>query len=138
MLAGNGLGDHPCLGHAAGEQNLAHGVVDLVRAGVEQVLALEVNLGSAQFAGQPLRQVERRGASAKLPQVISQFPLEFLILLRAVILLLQLLEGVHKGFRHVTSAVRPKTPVRIRQAGNHGCAHGISLGQACRFGKKME
>ena len=41
VLAGAGLGDHPLLAHAPGEQRLAEHVVDLVRAGVGEVLALE-------------------------------------------------------------------------------------------------
>jgi hypothetical protein len=41
VLAGAGLGDHPGLAHPLGEQRLAQHVVDLVRAGVVEVLALE-------------------------------------------------------------------------------------------------
>ena len=41
VLAGAGLGDDAALAHALGEQRLAEHVVDLVRAGVVQVLALE-------------------------------------------------------------------------------------------------
>ena len=41
VLAGAGLGDDPLLAHALGQQRLAERVVDLVGAGVEQVLALE-------------------------------------------------------------------------------------------------
>ena len=41
VLAGAGLGDHPGLAHPAGQQGLAEHVVDLVRAGVVEVLALE-------------------------------------------------------------------------------------------------
>src|SRR5487761_1734848 len=41
VLAGAGLGDDPQLAHAPGKEHLAEGVVDLVGAGVEQVLALE-------------------------------------------------------------------------------------------------
>ena len=40
VLAGAGLGDHAGLAHALDEQCLAERVVDLVRAGVVQVLAL--------------------------------------------------------------------------------------------------
>jgi hypothetical protein len=42
VLAGAGLGDDARLAHALGEQRLAERVVDLVRAGVVEVLALEV------------------------------------------------------------------------------------------------
>ena len=43
VLAGAGLGDDPRLAHALGEQRLPERVVDLVRAGVVEVLALEVD-----------------------------------------------------------------------------------------------
>ena len=41
VLARSGLGDHARLAHPPGEQRLAHHVVELVRAGVGQVLPLE-------------------------------------------------------------------------------------------------
>ena len=41
VLARARLGDDALLAHAPGEKDLADGVVDLVRAGVGQVLALE-------------------------------------------------------------------------------------------------
>jgi len=43
VLPGAGLGDDARLPHAPGEQRLAERVVDLVRAGMGQVLALEVD-----------------------------------------------------------------------------------------------
>ena len=43
MLAGARLGDDAALAQAAGEDGLAERVVQLVRAGVEEVLALEVD-----------------------------------------------------------------------------------------------
>ena len=54
VLAGAGLGDEPGLAHALGEQGLAEHVVDLVRAGVVEVLALE-----QQAEAEPLGQVAR-------------------------------------------------------------------------------
>ena len=44
VLAGAGLGDQPGLAHALGKQGLGEHLVGLVRAAVEQVLALEVDL----------------------------------------------------------------------------------------------
>ena len=49
VLAGAGLGDDARLAHALGQQDLAEAVVDLVRAGVVQLLALEVDLGAAEM-----------------------------------------------------------------------------------------
>ena len=48
VLAGAGLGDDAPLAHAPRQQRLAQAVVDLVRAGVQQVLALEVDARAAQ------------------------------------------------------------------------------------------
>ena len=58
VLAGAGLGDDPRLAHALGQQRLADRVVDLVGAGVVEVLALEPDRVPGGVA-QPPRQVER-------------------------------------------------------------------------------
>jgi hypothetical protein len=62
VLARAGLGDDALFAHALGQQSLAERVVDLVRAGVQQVFALEVDFGAAQLLGQPL--AESRAAWA--------------------------------------------------------------------------
>ena len=67
VLAGAGLGDDPRLAHALGEQRLAERVVDLVRAGVVEVLALEPDLAARRLA-EPLGVVERRGAADVVAQ----------------------------------------------------------------------
>src|SRR5688500_12863308 len=51
VLACAGLRDYAFLAHPVGEQYLAQGVVDLVRPGMRQVLALEPDVGPAPFAG---------------------------------------------------------------------------------------
>ena len=63
MLAGAGLGDDARLAHALGEQDLAQAIVDLVRAGVIEVFALEIDLRAAQMLGQALGEIERIGAA---------------------------------------------------------------------------
>ena len=55
VLAGAGLGDDPGLADPLGEQRLAQHVVDLVRAGVVEVLALEQDPGPAGVLGEPRR-----------------------------------------------------------------------------------
>jgi hypothetical protein len=47
VLAGAGFRDHAVLAHALDEQSLAEAVVDFVRAGVEQVFALEIDFCAA-------------------------------------------------------------------------------------------
>ena len=54
MHAGAGLGDHARLAHPPRQQRLADRIVDLVRPGVVQVLALDVDLRSAEPIGQGL------------------------------------------------------------------------------------
>ena len=63
VLAGPGLGDDPCLAEAAGQERLAEGVVDLVGAGVVEVLALEVQAQAARLAA--AAGLERRGRAGR-------------------------------------------------------------------------
>ena len=58
--AGAGLGDDALLAHAPRHQDLAEHVVDLVRAGVIELLALEIDFGAAAMRRKPLGKVERR------------------------------------------------------------------------------
>ena len=71
VLAGAGLGDHPGLAHALHEEGLAEGVVDLVGAGVAEVLALQPH-AAAEPLREPRREAERRGAA----DVVAEEPLE--------------------------------------------------------------
>ncbi len=68
MLAGPGLGDDAGLAHALGQQPLAEGVVDLVGAGVGQVLPLEVDASATQTPRQAGCEVEGRGPPGVVPQ----------------------------------------------------------------------
>src|SRR5690606_21312954 len=63
VLACTRLGDDTLAAHALCEQNLAEAVVDLVRTGVVQVFALEVDLRSAQMPRQSFGMVELRWAT---------------------------------------------------------------------------
>jgi hypothetical protein len=67
VLAGAGLGDQPALAHAARQERLADAVVDLVSAGVVQVLALEQD-GGADLGAEALGPVQARRA----PDVVGQ------------------------------------------------------------------
>ena len=72
MLPGAGFGDDAMLAHAFNQQRLAETVVDLVRAGVEQVFALEINLCPAQLFGEALGKEQRRGTAGIVAQQFVQ------------------------------------------------------------------
>ena len=79
-----GFGDDPRLAHAAGEQDLSEAVVDLVRAGVVQLVALEVDFRAAQMRRQPLGEIER----ARPPGIVLVEPAQLLLECRVVLRLL--------------------------------------------------
>ncbi len=76
MLPGAGLGDDALRAHAPRQQGLAQRVVDLVRAGVRQVFALEPDLRAPA-----LREIahgrQRSGTSHPVAQLAGQFIAEF-------------------------------------------------------------
>jgi hypothetical protein len=129
VLARAGFGDDARLAHAFGDERLADGVVDLVRAGVEQVLALEINFRAAEFAREALGKIKRRGPAAKFLEIIRQLALKFRVVLRAEVFGLQLLQRVHQRLGHITSAVGPEVAGGIGQIGFGNCAHGFSFPQ---------
>jgi len=94
---------------------LPDAIVDFVRAGVEQVFALEINLRAAEFAGEPFRKIKRRGPAAKFFQVIFELALECRVLLRALVFVLQLLQGMHQRLRHEPPAVRAEMALGVWQ-----------------------
>ena len=109
MLARAGFGDDALLAHALGQQPLAQRVVDLVRAGVQQVFALEVDFGPAQLLRQPPGKVERRGPPRIVLEQTGQLSLKRRIGLGLRILLLQLDQRRHQRLRHITACHRRRS-----------------------------
>ena len=64
VLAGAGLRDHAALSHPRREQHLAQTVVELVGAGVEEILALKSDRGPASALRETRRVGERRRPAA--------------------------------------------------------------------------
>ncbi len=93
VLAGAGFGDDALLAHAPREQRLAEAVIDFVRAGVQQVLALDVDLRAAVGFAQALGVIERRGAAGIIGEQIFQLGLKLRIVARFEIGLLELLRA---------------------------------------------
>ncbi len=76
VLAGAGLGDDALLAHAPRQHDLAEHVVHLVRAGVVELLALEVDLGAAEMLGEALGEIERRGPADIVLEIAVHLGLE--------------------------------------------------------------
>ena len=76
VLACAGFRDDARLAHFHGEQALADGVIDFVRAGVEQIFALEVNARAAKMRGEARGKLQRRGAASEILQEIGEFRLK--------------------------------------------------------------
>ena len=105
MLAGARLGDDALLAHALGEQDLAKAVVDLVRAGVVQFVALEVDLGAAEVLRQPLGEVKRARPAGIVGMKRRELGMEGRIVLGFVVGRLQLQDQRHQRFGHEASAI---------------------------------
>ena len=112
VLPGARFGDHAALAHAPGQQRLADAVVHLVGAGVVQILPLEVDARPAQGGAQALGMVQGGGTAHIVFQIAGQFGLKFRVGLGFGVGFLELIQGMHEGFRHEPPAVAPEMPVR--------------------------
>ena len=112
MLAGAGLGHHTLRSETLGEHRLAERVVDLVRAGVRKILALEPHLRAPGL--RKLGRVrQRRGPAHPAAQLAREFCLEFgrmEVLLHAGF---EFLERGKQGLGYVPSAERTETAAGI-------------------------
>ena len=66
VLARSGFRDDARLAHLCGEKALANGVVDFVRAGVEQVFALEVDARAAEVLRQAFGELQGCGTASEI------------------------------------------------------------------------
>ena len=128
VLAGAGLGDDAALAHALRQQPLAERVVDLVRAGVGQVFALEVDLRAAQLARQRGGVVERRRPADISRQQPVQLGVEGRVVARLAVGGLQLGQRRHDCLRHELAAELAVTAAGVREAGDGGGVDGGHAG----------
>ena len=105
VLAGPGFRDDAALAHPPGQQDLADAIVDLVGAGMVQLVPLEVDLGAAELRGQPLRVIQRAGTADVMRQVVAQFRRERGIDPGGVVRLLDLKDQRHQRLGDETSAI---------------------------------
>ncbi len=130
MLAGAGLGDDPPLAHPLGQQRLAERVVELVRARVVEILALEIHAAPG-VRRQPARAIQRRRA----PSEVAQQPVQLATIRRILASLhprmLQLGEGGHQRLWDILPAVAAEAVL------DRGRAHtGTAAEVACTAAKK--
>ena len=116
MLAGAGLGDDALLAHPPRHHDLAEHVVDLVRAGVVQLLALEIDFRAAEMFGQPLGEIQRRRPADIVLEVAVHFRLERRIGLGVGVGLLQIEDQRHQRFRDEAAAENAEMPALVGTA----------------------
>ncbi len=111
MLSRTGFGNDPRLAHAAGEKDLPHHVIDLVRAGMVQLVALEIDFCPAEMLRQPLREIERAWPSHIMFEEIFELLSEGGVILGLVICLFELQDQRHQCFGNEAPAVDPEKPL---------------------------
>ena len=104
VLSRSGLRDDPLLPHLLGEEALADHVVDLVGAGVVEVLPLEVDLRSSEVPGHPVGVVEHRRPSGVLVVHPVDLDHEFWVLDVLVIRAIEFDDRVHEGLGDVLAS----------------------------------
>ncbi len=134
MLAGARLGDDALLAHAPREQDLPEHIVDLMRAGVVELVALEIDLGAFALAralphivGDALGEIERRGA----PDIVLVEARELLVKrrigLRLLVRRFKIEHERHQRFGDETPAENAEAAVFIR-AGAEGIGNRLVHG----------
>src|SRR5205085_1600162 len=82
VLACTRFRDDARLAHALGEQRLSQAIVNFVCAGMEQVFALQINSGPAEFFREAAGKKKRRGPPGIIVQKIGKPLLEFAVAAR--------------------------------------------------------
>ena len=113
VLACAGFCNDALFTHAAGEEDLTEGVVDLVRAGVQKVLTFEVNFRAAELFGEAFGEVERGRTTGKISEEGGEFGLELRVAAGTVVFVRQVAQRGHERLGHEHAAVRTEIAVRV-------------------------
>ena len=114
MLPRAGLGNDALFAHELREQSLAHAVVEFMRAGVIQILALEIDLATAELARNGFAVINRRRTTLKLAANATQLADEVRRVADRLIRVRDLFEGGDQFLRQICAAVLAEASVRVR------------------------
>src|SRR4029077_1332792 len=114
MLPGASFRHHAALPHPHREQALSYAVVNLVRARVEQIFALQVNPRPAKMLAQPRSKLKWRWAPSEISKERIELRLKFRIFSSFGVRLLELFERSDQRFWNIAAPIRSETPVCIR------------------------
>ena len=120
VLAGARFGDDPFDAEPLRQQRLADRIVDLVRARVRQVFALQPDFGTPAFA-EPRRVRERRRPADPLAQLPLVVGLEAGLVQVLLYACLQAFECRHQGLGHVAATERAEAAAIVWQFAGDGC-----------------
>ena len=76
VLACAGFRDDARFAHSYSEEALADGVIDFVRAGVQEIFALQINARPAELRSETSGELQRRGTAGKIFQQGFEFGLK--------------------------------------------------------------
>src|SRR5271170_3353346 len=109
VLACAGFRNDARLAHFYGEQALADGVINFVRAGVEQVLALEINAWPTEMRRETRSKLQRRGTTCEIFEQVGELRLKLCVGFCRFVGALKLEERDHQRFGNVASTVGTET-----------------------------
>src|SRR5439155_22043601 len=108
MLTRAGFSDDALFAHAQRQKTLAKAVIDLMRAGVIQIFALEVDLRPAPALHEACGKIERCWTARIVAKKFIQLRVKLGIALDGVIRGLQFLQRMHQRFGHELPAIAAK------------------------------
>ena len=103
----------PRLAHAQGQHDLAKHIVHLMRAGVIEFFALEIDFGAAAMLREALSEIERRRASYIGCQMAVHFLLEFWVGLGLRVSFLQVEDQGHQRLGDKPATIDAEMPALV-------------------------
>ena len=113
VLTGACLGNDLGLSHALGEKRLSQHIVDLVRAGVVQLVTLQIQLRAAIMRGQTLGEIERARPADIMRLVIEKLPGEVVTRAGRLVGAFHLQDQRHQGFGDKPPAMHAETAALV-------------------------